>query len=94
MYRVCCSEKELQEMCEDSTDIFKLDQYMDRPGLAFSGGKYSILVRFCYTEFFAHYTLVPEKQIIKKMTANQIYLKRIIAICYPLTDVFKGKIVM
>ena len=63
-YRVCCSEGELQEMCADSADIFKrnvLDRYMDRPDVKFPGGKYSILDRFCYTEFLAHYVLVSGK---------------------------------
>ena len=61
-YRVCCSEEELPEMCEDSTDVFTrnmLDRYMDRPGLIFAGGKYSILDRFCHAEFLAHYILAP-----------------------------------
>ena len=63
-YRVCCSEEELQKMCEDSTDIFKgnmLDRYMDRPDLIFAAGKYSILDKFCYAEFLPHYILVPRK---------------------------------
>ena len=63
-HKVYCSEEELQEMCKDSTRIFKrnmLDRYMDRPVLIFSGGKYSILNRFCYAEFLAHHILVPRK---------------------------------
>ena len=38
-----------------------LDRYTDRPDLIFAGGKYSILDRFCYAEFLAHYILVPRK---------------------------------
>ena len=53
-YRLCCSEEELQEMCEDSTDIFThnmLDRYIDRPDLIFAGGKFSILDNFVMMSF-------------------------------------------
>ena len=63
-YRVCRTEEELQEMSEDSTDIFKrnmLDRYIDRPDLKFASGKYKIINNFCYAEFFAHSILVPKK---------------------------------
>ena len=65
-YRVCCSEEELQEMCEDSTDIFKrnmLDRHMYRPDVKFVGGKYSIPDRFCYAKFLSHYVLVSGKTV-------------------------------
>ena len=34
---------------------------MDRTYFTFSGEKHSILDRFCYAEFLAHYILVPRK---------------------------------
>ena len=60
-YRVCCSDEELQEICEDSADIFKhnmLDRHMDRSDLTYEGSKYSILDGFCYEEFLV---LIPNK---------------------------------
>ena len=45
-------EKELNELPDDSTNIFKksnIDGYMDRLNLFFSGGKYSALDHFCYS---------------------------------------------
>ena len=38
-----------------------LDRYKNRPDLIFACEKYSILDRFCYTEFHSHYILVPRK---------------------------------
>ena len=60
-YRICRNEDQIKEMPEDSTDIFKrnmLDRYVDRPNVTYLGGKYSVLDKFCYEEFFAHYYLL------------------------------------
>ena len=59
-HRVCKSEKELRELPDDSTDVFKknnLDRYLDRPGTTFKGGKYRVLDQFCYAQFLAYYYL-------------------------------------
>ena len=72
-YRICHNEDKLKEMPEDSTDVFKrnmLDRYVDRPNLVYVGGKYSILDKFCYAEFLAHYYL-PSRQIDDEENDNQ-----------------------
>ena len=37
-----------------------IDRYVDRPNSSFLNGKCSILDRFCYAEFLAHYYLLPK----------------------------------
>ena len=62
-FRVCRSKEEIDELPEDSCDIFKqnmIDRYIDRPNKTFLGGKYSILDDFCYAQFLAHYYVVPK----------------------------------
>ena len=59
-FHICKNEKELSELPEESTDVFKknnLDRYMERPDKTFKGGKYSILDSFCYAQFLAYYVL-------------------------------------
>ena len=72
-YRICHNEDEIKVMPEDSTDIFKrnmLDRYVDRPNLTYMGGKYSVLDKFCYAEFLAHYYL-PSRQVCDEENDNQ-----------------------
>ena len=62
-FRICRSKEEIDELPEDSVDIFKrnmIDRYIDRPTSTFSNGRYSILDSFCYAEFVAHYYLLPK----------------------------------
>ena len=62
-FRICRSKEEIDELPEDSTDIFKrnmIDRYIDRPNHTFSSGKFSILDTFCFAEFVAHYYLLPK----------------------------------
>ena len=62
-FRICRSKKEIDELPEDSTDIFKrnmIDRYIDRPNRTFFNGKYGVLDRFCYAEFLSHYSLLPK----------------------------------
>ena len=54
-------EKELNELPDDSTNIFKksnIDRYMDRLNLLFSGEKYSALDHFCYYIPFTLWRLI------------------------------------
>ena len=63
-FRICRSKEEIDELPEDSTDIFKrnmVDRYIDRPNRTFLKGKYRVLDDFCYAEFLAHYYLLPKK---------------------------------
>ena len=63
-YRICCEEKDISQLPEDSRDIFKknmIDRYIDRPNLSFCGGKYSVLDSFCLAEFLRYYYLAPSK---------------------------------
>ena len=48
-YHFCWDEKDISELPEDSTDIFKrnmIDSYIDRPKVTFGGGKYALLDSF------------------------------------------------
>ena len=59
-FRICKSEEELNELPDDSSDIFKhnmLDRYMDRPDNSFKNGKYKILNTMCLAVFMAYYYL-------------------------------------
>ena len=58
--QVLLSKKELSELPDDSSNIFKksnIDRYVERPNVIFCNGKYSVLDYFCCTEFLAYYTL-------------------------------------
>ena len=58
--QVLISEKELNELPENSPNIFKksnTDRYMEIPNATFCNGKYIILDDLCYAEFLAYYTL-------------------------------------
>ena len=62
-FRICRSKEELDELPEDSIDVFKknmIDRYIDRPNRNFANGKYSVLDSFCFAEFIAHYYLLPK----------------------------------
>ena len=58
--KVLLSEKELSELPDDSSNIFKksnIDRYIERPNATFCHGKYSALNDFCYAKFLAYYTI-------------------------------------
>ena len=62
--KVLLSEKELNELPDDSPNIFKksnIDRYIDRPNKLYLGGKYAALDDFCFAEFSAYYTLDSSK---------------------------------
>ena len=63
-FRICRSKEEIDELPEDSVDVFKrnmVDRYLDRPNLTFSNRKFGILDSFCFAEFVAHYYLLPKQ---------------------------------
>lgn len=65
-YRMCRSKEEIDELPEDSTDVFKknmIDRYMDRPNTTFIGGKYAIVNSLCFAQFFSHYYLSSKNDI-------------------------------
>ena len=56
--KVFLSEKDLQALPEDSTNVFKrsmIDRYIDRPNNTFKNGKYKVVDSFCFAEFVAYY---------------------------------------
>ena len=58
--QVLLPEKELNELPDDSSNIFKrsnIDRYMETPSATLCNGKYSVLNDFCDAEFLAYYTL-------------------------------------
>ena len=63
-YRIFKSKEEIEELPEDSEDLFKrnmLNRYVDRPNTTFKGGKYSQFDSMCYATFSANYTLDTRK---------------------------------
>ena len=55
--RVLLSKKELSELPDDSSNIFKksnIDRYVERPNAIFYNGKYSVLDHFCFAKFLAY----------------------------------------
>ena len=63
-YKMCKNEEKMQELENDSTDIYKrnmLDRYIDRPNNSFNGGKYARLNNICFAEFLSQYYLAPKK---------------------------------
>ena len=72
-YRIVLSKEEIDELPEDSCDVFKknsIDRYIDRPNASFANGKYNILDTFCYAEFLSHYVLLP-KTVDNNVTDSQ-----------------------
>jgi len=68
-YRMCKNEKELTELPEESTDVFKrnnLDRYLERPNKTFKGGRFSVLDNFCYAQFLAFYVLDSNPKFIEE----------------------------
>lgn len=64
-YRIFKSENEIEELPEDSEDVFKLnmlDRYIDRPNQLFMDGKYASLNNMCYATFCANYVLDTKKK--------------------------------
>ena len=59
-FRVIKNEEEINEISEDSEDIFKrnmLDRYVDRPNKTFLRGKFAVCDELCYAQFCAFYRL-------------------------------------
>ena len=59
-YRIFKAEEEIEELVEDSTDVFKrnmLDRYIERPNAMFMKGKFSVLEDMCYARFCSNYVL-------------------------------------
>ena len=63
-FRVCCTEEELSELPEDSTNVYKrnmLDRYVERPDQNFKNAKYAAVDSMCFAEFCAYYYLDSSK---------------------------------
>ena len=64
-YRIFKSEEEIEELEDDSTDVFKrnmLDRYVERPDAGFKNGKFSVLDQMCYAKFCANYEVDAKKE--------------------------------
>ena len=62
-YRMFQNKEEIDELPEDSTDIFQcilLDRYIDRPDKNFMGGRYSAIDAMCFAEFLSYYDIAPK----------------------------------
>lgn len=86
-FRVCLSKKEISELPEDSTAIFKrntLDRYCDRPNTTFAKGRYQVIDGFCYAEFLRYYNL---QRLNKENDSEPVELDdEIIEVNHPLTN--------
>ena len=59
-YRICRDEKDISELPEDSTNIFKgnmINRYINRSNVTFGSGKCDMLDSFCFAEFLRYYYL-------------------------------------
>ena len=64
-YRIFKSAEEIEELPDDSDDLFKrnmLDRYIDRPNAIFKGGKFRMFNQICYATFCANYVLDTSKK--------------------------------
>ena len=53
-FRVCLDEREIKDLPENSTDIFRknmVDRCVDQPDLMYAAGKYAMVDQMCYAEF-------------------------------------------
>ena len=65
-FRVCLTEDELNELPEESTNVFKcnmFDRYMERPNKTFKNGKFSAIDTIGFAEFCAYYYLSSTKDM-------------------------------
>ena len=63
-YRVFKSEEELEDLDDDSSNVFKrnmLDRYLERPDSTFKNGQFSMFEAMCYAKFCANYELDTKK---------------------------------
>ena len=64
LFRICLDESEIKDLPEKKTlHIYcfnknMVDGYVDRQGMVFSAGKYSMADQMCYTEFLRYYYLI------------------------------------
>ena len=64
LFRICLNESEIKDLPEKKTlHIYcfnknMVDGYVDRQGMVFSAGKYSMADQMCYTEFLRYYYLI------------------------------------
>ena len=64
---VLLSEKEFNELPDDSTNIFKkssIDRYIERPNVLFSCEEFSAFDNFCFMLNFEHITVSIINQVI------------------------------
>ena len=62
-YRIFVNKEEIDELPEDSTDIFQrnmLDRYIDQPDKNFMSGRYSATDAMCFAEFLSYYYIAPK----------------------------------
>ena len=61
-YRIFQNKEEIDELPEDSTDIFQrnmLYRYIDWPDKNFKAGRYSAIDAMCFAEFLSYYHIAP-----------------------------------
>ena len=64
---MCLSQREIPELPEDSTRIFKrnmADHYIDAADSVFGHGKFSTLNSLCFAEFLKYYYVVSNQRRI------------------------------
>ena len=82
-FRVCLTKGELNELPEESTNVFKcntLDRYMERRNKTFKNGKFSAIDTICFAEFCASYYLpsMKDKNLDKNDSQPEILEDQVI----------------
>ena len=75
-YRVFKSEEEIEELEDDSTNVFKrntLDRYVERPNVSFKNGNFSVFEDMCYAKFCANYEIYKKRVMKKKAIGSQTF---------------------
>ena len=76
-YRIFRNKEEIDELPEDSTDIFQRnmqDRYIDRPDKNFMAGRYNTIDAMCFAEFLSYYCIPAKSVKDKESDCQQIVL--------------------
>ena len=76
-YRIFQNKEEIDELPEDSTNIFQrnmLDRYIDRPDKNFMAGRCSAIDAMCFAECFSYYYIAPKSVKDKESDCQPIVL--------------------
>ena len=76
-YKIFKKKDEIDELPDDSTDIFQcdmLDGYIDRPKKHFKNGRYRQIDQLCFAEFLSLYYVSPKTAQIFENNCHPVVL--------------------